>query len=191
MLGLALVAMFMFGSLAGTALAEEWLDNGATITSALPVDMEGTLILKDDKAGTEIECTGTGEGTAGPGSAGEVTKATATSCKRLKGFCNESPTAVAVHLPWTISFDETSVLWLTASPEPGYQVKCFNGVIEDECEGDAHLLILLPIEDPIHIEFENREADAGTCSVGGAKSGLVTGLLFVLASEAGHLLQVS
>lgn len=188
MCGPALVAMFVFGSLSGTALAEEWLDNGAAIPSALPVDMEGTIRVSDDKAGAELECTVDGEGMVGPGETGEVDHFLVSTCKRIKGFCNESLTMNFQSLPWNLEIVEPDIVWV---PVLSYIVRCFSGTIEDECTDSTHLLILLPLEDPIHLEFLNREEDAGTCSVGGAKSGLLVGLIFLLASEAGHLLQVS
>lgn len=192
-LGLALTAIFVSGSLASTALAEEWLDNGVALGGPVAIDMEGTLILEDMVAGTSIECTGTGEGVALPAGKGTIEKVTTTSCKRIKGFCNESPSARAIHLAWSISLvggDDIEVAEEPPNGEPGYVVECFGGLVEGECTGVGLPMILLPLESPIHIEFLELEK-AGNCAVGGANSGLVHGLLFLLASEVGHLLAVS
>ncbi len=80
LLGLALFALFAFSAvLANAAFAEEalWLVKGEEVTAKLASETTGELlliVLKEVIVGeTWVLCSGTFDGTVGPGSADEVT----------------------------------------------------------------------------------------------------------------------
>jgi hypothetical protein len=78
-MGLALFAMFAFGSvLVTSAFAEEalWLEDGKDITVATSADTEGLILLTNLTilGNVEIDCEGLFDGTVGPGMEDEITQ---------------------------------------------------------------------------------------------------------------------
>lgn len=78
-----MLAVFAFGAVMASAasaeetLLAEWLVNGLTISTLLPIFIEGTLLLEDTEtiAGkSSVSCTGITDGSAGPNGESEITE---------------------------------------------------------------------------------------------------------------------
>jgi hypothetical protein len=181
------------GGFINSACTEEGLGEfewGAwkAISSPLATTSEGTLILEDTKAAfgpSRIECEGSDEGTVGPGTADELTKATATKCKVLSGACSEgSAVAHAVHLPWktkleVINGEVRDKIESSGAGEPGWNVECtaiFK--VEDTCTGTTTTGIK-NVSTGVDAIFDAKSAHAN-CTQGGAGSGVVEGTDHIL-----------
>jgi hypothetical protein len=97
MVGLALIAVFtaawtICGVTAATAFAEgQWAANGEAITTALAIDLTGTLHLINLKSAggavlVEVECNGLFEGTVGSAGAGSITDLVNLSAETIGGL---------------------------------------------------------------------------------------------------------
>jgi hypothetical protein len=198
-LAMALFVAFAFSVVvAASASAVEWLDNGAAIGAAVKVDSEtevgNLLLLEDMKTGVELLCSGTDEGTVGPGKADEITKITATGCVTDKGFCS-NPEATPVNLPWkTELLEPVAGVWRddisNATNNPGWDIKC-GGILVDECVGNSDTLITNVSLNLVDSLFDAGSPAAKCLSALGEGEWLVEGLIFMLASEAGHDISVS
>ena len=187
--GLALFAVFAFMAVsAAGASAAEWLVDGAALSAAESVDSEATLQLSDATLfGTiKLQCSGTDEGTVGPGAA-DKTNVIENLAKTSKtvictvieggGLCTEPATAEAVHLPWATTLESTTADDLTSSGagNPGWFVKCANG-LTDEC---TKALATLAIKNNANgtTEATFNAAENATCKNGTGKvSGTVINL---------------
>ncbi len=146
----ALAAMAMAMATAATASAApvwEQLE-GTTwkeVKGTEKVISAGTLKLTDTKGGltggvVTVECSGTDEGTVGPGKYNRITKITvANPCRNVTG-CVGTITAEARNLPWQTELFETegkvrdSVVSEVAGKFPGWKVEC---TLSDTCEGNT------------------------------------------------------
>jgi hypothetical protein len=187
-----LIAVFAFCvAVTASASANEWLWNGAVVTTALPVDIQGELLLEDMETGTAVLCSGLFEGTIE-----ETNKDLITGIEDLAGhrtdlsghseplecvwetagLCETSmlPLVLPIHLDWLTVLDLiSSTLWIDLITEgegglPGYTVlNCLVAGFEvtDTCEG-ATGADLKNTETDIEAEFlENNEevTPAGNC----------------------------
>jgi hypothetical protein len=194
--GFALIAAFAFsafGAASAFAASPEWLVSNEKVAGATKVDSEGTVLLTDLNAKVKLECTGTDKGTVTGEKAAEETTVTATACTTLEGTC-PSPSAKAADLPWKLELSGTAPTVLKFLGKSGYEVVCA-GFVKDTCvaePGVPLLELLLPVEDPLHFEFPvAANENKATCSLNGAKEGDASGLIFLLAEEAGKLLEVN
>ncbi len=184
----ALLTILALSALAAASTpAAEWLCNGKAPANATACAIKGVnlevVLFKDMSAGSEIECpvgSVTGEGFAGPGAKGEITKTAITkgSCtapakaENLKGelvtnACQKAVTIEAENLPWateliTVSpavqgFEQWVIIKGTGKGEPAYLFECeiAGGIkVDDLCEAlAAH---------PLHDAIENLKADEET-----------------------------
>jgi hypothetical protein len=156
-----------------------------TTTKAVTSTDVGGLRMTDKKGGAfgeevTIECNGTDEGTVGPGSKDQLTKATATACKTLKGIC-ESPVAHALHLPWnttleTVGGEVRDKIENSGAGAPGWDVTCVVGgfiKVEDECTGETTTAVA-NVSGGVALTFDAKSAKAN-CTRGGAGEGSVLG----------------
>ena len=196
---LAALAFSAVGAASASAFVPEWLVNGASLSGEIRVDSEsgalgsGSVVLTDLSAKVKVECEGTDKGTVtGPKSAEETT-VTATNCKTLEGTC-PSPLAKAAELPWKLELTGTTAPSLKFLSKSGYEVVCA-GIVKDTCLAEAGVPVLnltLPVEDPLMFEFPvTSNENNATCSLNKEKKGDAAGLVFLLAEEAGKLLEVS
>lgn len=192
-IGLALVAVFAISAVvAASASALEWLLNGKPILTAKAVSSSGSLVLEDLAAtggAVEIECTGSDEGTVGPGAQDLVTTIKATSCKFLAekhGVCEESKpvTANAINIKkhWEtllVTNSSGQIRDLITSPEgkgPGWNVECkVGGILEvsDECTSASPEPLVTNLSTGVDVTFEASET--ASCSKGSSTSGMVVG----------------
>jgi hypothetical protein len=165
--GIVFGAMLALSAIsASAAFAEsEWLFNGAAITTALPVESSGEILLEDMGTGTQILCSGIFVGTV-TGKTDEITdvvnlslvleettnlagtKVSAVSCTiEALGLClgtvGELVFLIPINLPWkteillegTVFVDD--ILPHAGGGNPGYEVSCNTliGVQTDVCTG--------------------------------------------------------
>lgn len=208
-LGLALVAVFAFSAVAAaSAFAEnEWLLNGAAVTSKIPVLSEAIeLKLADMKGGLFLEeisvlCSGLDLGTVGPKGEDEVTEILnlagtekTIKCPASSGCGEAEATVEALNLPWKTKIilkgtefrDEVGP---GTGGGPGYKVTCALG-ITDSCTSPTAELSSTKLTNEtggVDSLFEAiSEEKPATCTRGGAKEGLVKGLDTII-SDSGTL----
>jgi len=204
LIGLAFAAVCAFSgvSVASAVAAPEWLLAGKPITTAMKVKSKGTLELEDTKGGlgggaVRVSCTGTDEGTVGPGAADVVEKVTVTSCSFVSGETCESPSAVAVDTPWkTEVFEEGGKardhLKEDGKGKPGWEVTChvFGVPGTDKCTGETSVG-LENVAAGVNANFdETSRKSPAECSRGGKGTGLVFGT-DTLESTTSEKLEVS
>jgi len=157
MVGLAFAAVFAFAAFSSTSAfaATEWQLNAKAITTPTTSTTTGKLLLEDMNSiiKVDIECSGTFDGTVGPGAADEITKVLnsagaeetgknlagttvpSINCEIVsKGSCEEANKSKIVvfpiHLPWKsellLPSGETRVddLKEGTGGEPGYEITC-------------------------------------------------------------------
>ncbi len=196
LLGLAIVAVASFAAAsASSALATtpEWLNNGAAIAAPVAVANKGTLKLADLKQKVELSCTGTGEGTVGPGKEDVTTVLTATSCTNVGSTSCPTPNAVAQKLPWLTGLNTSGTSTIDEIlQESGWQVTCA-GIIKDTCTSTAKTPFVEVIKAAAIVEesfVEAKNQNIATCSLGG-KEGDVVGTFTVEAlSGSGNSISV-
>jgi hypothetical protein len=192
-IGMALVTVFaIFAVVAASASALEWLLNGAPIATATAVSSSGSLLLEDLAAtggAVAIECTGTDEGTVGPGAKDEVKKITATSCKfqtGKNGICEASEpvkaNAINIAKGWQtllVTNSKGQIRDLLSSAEvkgPGWNVECkVDKILEvsDECTSASPSPLATNVTGGVDVTFEASET--ASCSKGNSTSGMVIG----------------
>jgi hypothetical protein len=180
-----------------TAGIGEW--ETKEITETEEVTASGTLEQEDSKSpggATAIICSATGTGTVGFAGAGTVKTIMLRSCEFVKGKageCEESKpvTSRFLNLPWATRLEERvsnggevrTVLTSTISGKaPGLAVECtVAGIfkIADECEGvmSTGLRANRSVGSVEGLYDKVSEEEPGTCSVGGAKSGFLRGVI--------------
>jgi hypothetical protein len=219
-LGLALVAVFAFSAVAATAAfaAHEFLLKGLEIkesqlkiANVLSETGPELLLLEDMKGGifgegVDLLCSGFNLGeflekndfevvSIWPltGSSDPGTGAVKVKCETMSGICGE-PEAVAVHLPWLVEVILNAeelfrgLLLGTGAGNPGWNVIC-NKAVEDECSAEETTVGLANEGNNVDSLFDSKTAP-GNCTRGGAKEGLVEGLI-TFSSETGEALGIS
>ncbi len=173
-----------------------------------------TITLRDKNAtggSTAVQCSGTQEGSVGPGNFDRVTKVTvkAENCKRVENTLCESVVEVkAVNLPWQTELYETESKIFdrintvgTAGKEPGWAVTCKTllGNKTDTCEAEGtgkeeSLLLENKVTKGTEAELlvlaTFAKKNKAKCSEGGAKEGEVEGSVANLLTN-GWALQVT
>ncbi len=179
MLGLAIVAMAALATVGATsalATTPEWLNNGAAIVAPIAVKTSGTLLLADLKQKVELQCTGTGEDTVGPGKEGLTSTATATSCTNVGSTSCPTPSVAAQKLPWLrILKIIAAIITSEITQESGWQVTCA-GIIKDTCTAAANVLFVEVIKTAAVVEesfVEAKNQNVATCSLGGKEGDIV------------------
>jgi hypothetical protein len=166
------------------------------------VRIRGSLNLKDTKtlAGeSAVECYGEAVGDVGPGQYGRIQSVPveAKNCHAVK-VCENVEEVKARNLPWQIEIYETENTVLgrlenAGNGEPGWEVKCkapILGSTTDECLAEAGNPETLLFENkntggetPLLVLATFEHARKAKCSLGGAKSGEVTGSLAILKAN--------
>jgi hypothetical protein len=138
-----------------------------------------SLTFEDTKMGLGIKCVVSMEGTIGTEGKDEIKSATATECKDVKG-CTELPTAKALHLPWKTKLEEIGevpedMVLNSGAGQPGWIIECkVLGVpVKDECDGESGAEIE-NVTGGTNLLFKSGLENLA-CSIGGAKTGVVTG----------------
>jgi hypothetical protein len=165
------------------------------------VRIKGSLKLSDSKASilgkSSAECSGESIGAVGPGIHGRINEiiVSPAQCRGIEN-CTTVLKIAPLNLPWqTENFEtEKKVLQLlkgTTGKEPGWELECeIAGVkASDKCEQ--------VVGEPESILLENKATGTellvlgtfqhlrkSTCSLGGAKTGEVTGSLAVLQANS-------
>jgi hypothetical protein len=190
-IGLTLVAVFAITAVvASSASALQWLINGRSIAAPVAVKSSsvGSLLLADLAAtggSTAILCTGTDEGTVGPGNKDSITKITATGCSfesGKNGVCEASKpvTAGALHLPWTTELltvgGKTRDMLTGTGGNVGWKVECTVAKIfkvSDECTSATAEPLMTNVTGGVDATFEASET--ASCTKGNSTSGMVIG----------------
>jgi hypothetical protein len=167
------------------------------ITSSTVPGSKG-LELEDSKApggATAITCTGTSTGTVSANGTGSVKTSKVTGCKFVAGkvgSCEESKgvTITYRNLGWSTVLEERGVgtgkevrdviTSLVAGKSPGYSVECTVAgifIVTDTCEGVISTNVrAIRAEGTVEAVFDKTsEEETGTCTVGGAKAGRISG----------------
>jgi len=188
-----------------TFLLALWLVNGEEVLTELLTEVTGELLLEDTALKAAVVCSGILDGWVGPESldyvsevlslnGGVVTQslgATPILCLAEAGCAStgETPNVWPVDLPWETEvelIEETEPVFVGFAVlllnTPGWEVECtILGVkSSDECkgpEGVAQLILNGTVSEGVFTkEFtELALVELGTCSLGGAKTGLVEG----------------
>jgi hypothetical protein len=201
-LGLALFAVLAFSGIGAAAAfataGEEWLVSSTAVPlgSTFHVEIEtanaGGLSLEDMGKGspTNILCTGSGLGFVSSDGTALQETAVASACVTDAGSCGE-PLALALNLPWETELvlagtEIRNLIKKGTGGEPGYEVTCF-GIFHDSCLGVTSVggLENMGTETPpdVLFSFSTTLSEAGTCTIGGAGEGLVSGEILIFALE--------
>jgi hypothetical protein len=167
------------------------------VTGTEKVTAELTLKLADTKvplAGTvEVQCSGTGSGTVGPGSFARIEAITVSSCSAGEHCEKVEKNAAPLHLPWQTELFETegtqrdTITNGKSSEAPGWAVTCkVLGVTKaDECTVEGESTMVGDLSDgPVNAFFEEHSENA-KCSVGGSGSGRARGTVQIKANQVG------
>ncbi len=193
LVALAAMAMATAATASATPVWEQL--NGTTwseIKGTEKVISAGTLKLTDTKGGltggvVTVECSGTDEGTVGPGKFDRITKITvANPCRNITG-CVGTIKAEARNLPWQTELFETegkvrdSVVSEVAGDFPGWKVEC---TLSDTCEGNTTTAIVNNTSNnTVEAVFDAKSAVV-KCSRGGAGTGKVEGTNIIKENES-------
>jgi hypothetical protein len=184
----------------------EWQQAGAKITEAAATKWKGTVTLRDAGAAAEVECTATGEGTAGPGAADKDTSWTLSSCvapaktlnkkgESVANACEKAIKATMNNLPWgTELFIDVSMYdenYQDGSGEPSFSMTCKTilGEVTDTCESNFSVARLTTqisnVTGGVDSTFPG--AQGLYCTIGGAEEGEVRGTQLIEAAKGGKL----
>ncbi len=161
----------------------EWLQGGAKLSEPAGTIAKGKLKFADTATGVTLECEVSGEGSAGAGTAGTVTKWTASNCTVTAGECG-SPAVEALGLPWQtkLAFAAEKVQNLITTEKgkgpPGYQFWCtVSGIrIQDPCTATTLSTSMKNVTAGVNATFDGEKLN---CSVGGSGSGSLEGTLLI------------
>src|ERR1700722_21030827 len=216
--GLALVAVFVFSAFAATSsfAAGKILLNGEAVLAMTAFTITEELELEDMKAvgPPTILCSGTFVGTIEDmGATGSITevltlagealedgtgkKEYLVECEDMKGICSNPVDLIAINMPWSTEVEKMTagaeeyllVILDVTGKEPGYTVDCNNilGLVSDTCTAEAagQQAVMKNETGGLLAEFSGNETTTppGTCSVGGAKQGLVIGHGFMVSTS--------
>ncbi|HEU0249463.1 MAG TPA: RHS repeat-associated core domain-containing protein [Solirubrobacteraceae bacterium] len=189
-LSTALTALCVAAATATPAFGlAEWLLEGASIpaSSKAHVESTGTILLRDIKEKSQIECHLAGLWAVWE-HFGEMTEATISTCKTTEGPCS-SPTASALDTPWlseltSVGTEVKNSLLADGKGEPGWQVKCLVIGIEltDTCKGEASAPLVENTAEK-DVLFIFNQAGVASCTLGGASQGEIKGEVLVVDTE--------
>ena len=166
---------------------------------------QGTLILETSNVPivgeVVMECSGTDEGSVGPGNQSRTTVVTTTTCTAGKNCEKVEKKAEAVNLPWNTELLETEgVIHGTirkgagAAGPPGWRATCkvLGTEQKNECTSEAGLLLLSNKNTPgvvgpllVLADFEHPNKTLATCTVSGTKGDVLGSIAILLKSGSG------
>jgi len=160
------------------------------------VNSSATLTLKDTNVpivGTvEVKCSGTDEGTIGPGKFDKVTKIVVSKCTAGTN-CSTFKKAEARNLPWQTELFETegrvrNKITSGGAGAPGWAVTCVVLIVEetDVCTTETGSTLMEPTlpSGALAAVFEAKSGKAN-CTVGGTAAGEVGGIDTNVENEVG------
>jgi hypothetical protein len=162
-------------------LLDEWLIGGVAATTSVAVDSSDLLELEDMGTGVKISCEGTDEGTVGSEGKDEETGDTETllSCLVLAGStCIKILAVKAVNLPWkTVVSEGRDFAYEGTGGAPGWLVECETilGKVDDTCTTTEGSTALKNLENGTVETLYDGQSGEANCTVGGAKTGLLSG----------------
>lgn len=185
----------------------EWQQAGAKITEAAATKWKGSVTLGDTGADAEMECTASGEGTAGPGAVDKDTSWTLSSCvapaKALNGkgelVANECEKAVKAEikdLPWHTELFLSRTIFDAISEsgggEPGFSVTCKADGIEvtDKCTASrlfGFSTAIANVTGGVESTFDGSSNTSMNCTIGGTERGWIGGAQTIEATKGGKL----
>jgi hypothetical protein len=205
------VAVSLFSAITATsAFAEpEWLVEGKSVTSELPVQNEQVIELTDLKTlvgAATIKCDYTAVGTISSKGGGLISEilntagerigelgGLALACESIKGCESTDAEAWPSDDDWWTLFLYFILLEIdiflgqilnSGSGNPKWEVKCLIlGVsIEDACESNSFSGVLenMALPEFLLVKYSEEEGNLGTCSQGGSEAGVMTGEGIVL-----------
>lgn len=212
----ATLALGALAAASASAEPIEWLKNGASLTSPAATETSGELEITDTKTSlgeASILCSVDYAGNvAGPGATeGELTKLLNLSneetgelgglgikCLGVKICEAEGAEEWAVLLPWGRHMLLKMTTWLQHILRPGTMFKCLvlGVTVEDECTDapaeeditDVVTNVMGGVEDTYSKAISEEEgAQLGSCTLGGAKSEVITGKLLTKLTGEGTL----
>jgi hypothetical protein len=170
----------------------EWQQGGVALSEATPVKWKGTVWISDSYLEYTAKCEDSGEGTVGPGAAGQATAWTFSGCKLEKtGYCEKFDTKVvnASTLPWgTELVIAGGALYNKTKVEAGsgkFTVNCNSkaiGKFADPC--NVPLTALKNTGSGVEATFASEKVN---CGVGGSGTGTVTGTQVIEATKGAAL----
>ena len=171
------------------AASPSWAFNGSPLTKSVATTWSGKITITDGGPGAgpqSVECAEKGEGSAGTGGAGEITKLTLSECATIKTCQKSEITAEPVNLPWhteLVSIEGTlhDKLVSGGSGTPGINVKCkVLGIkIEDKCSGTLGTTTSNTSEG---VTAAFSASEKLNCAIGGSNSGYVEGSQKIVAA---------
>lgn len=192
-IGLTLVAVLAFSVAAvASASAMEWLVKGAAVAGAVAVDSSteagNLLLLEDTGTGVDVLCEGTDSGSVNTAGKDEETVVTPSNCVVDTGAatCVKLLSVKAVNLPWTTQLEAGIRDKITKGTggKPGWAVECegpFKIKVTDTCVTETGSTAMAnEANGTVDATFDVHAGNEAECSVGGAKTGLVIGLVFLL-----------
>jgi hypothetical protein len=188
--------------------APAWMVNGGQLGTYVTVVTKGKLKLSDQGTnesektkGPGIECASSGEERVGPGSLGEITHLTLSSCTILANGkksleCSETAPngeMTAMNLPWytvlhTSGEATRQTIYEAGKGTPNFKIKCKlnNGLtFTDECSGST-TTAMKNVTGGVDETFDAK-SEKLNCSFGGAGEGLVEGTELLESPSAGTL----
>lgn len=202
---MALVTLFVVFAITGTSMADEWLVNGESLTTARSTDATGELFITvlSGNAGVTIDCTTwLYIGTVGPGGKGSITelldlnnKAVPIKCAvaNVRGggtnVCTVGSTAefTVQGLPWETTITLSGSEFINDYPsKTAFTIKCtFEGfAISTLCEGFI-APVLLNFSPIVAYEFSNTVGtNLVACTTGEAK---IEGVMELFLNGSGVL----
>lgn len=163
-------------------LLDEWLIDGTAATTSVAIDSSDVLELEDMGTGIKISCEGTDEGTVGTEGKDEETADTEnlSSCLVLAGstICKKIIAVKAINLPWkTVVAEGRDFAYEGTGGAPGWLVECETllGKMDDACTTTEGSTALNNLENgTVETLYDGKSGEAN-CSVGGSKTGLISG----------------
>jgi hypothetical protein len=191
---LSIVSMLCFSALVATpAFAEdEWLLNGEKLNMEKKINYESELLIEDMNSPTTtfiVDCSELAFVDITPGGLTKtleflsLSETSGTDCVLLKGACTESTVKVEIlGLPWEEQILLAGSKFLNSllpGGSTGYLMECPSllGNLVDSCTGEITMeLVNIPEGGVEGILSENEEITKSlTCTLGGAKEGLLLG----------------
>lgn len=175
-----------------TPAVHEWQQGGVALSEATPVKWKGVVWITDSYLEYTAKCEDSGEGTVGPGAAGQATAWTFSGCKLEKaGYCEKFDTKIvnASTLPWSTELTVAGgALYNKTKAEAGsgkFTVNCNSkgiGKFADPC--NLPLAALKNTVAGVEATFSSEKVN---CGVGGSGVGTISGSQVIEATKGAAL----
>jgi hypothetical protein len=186
----------------------EWQQAGAKIKEAAATKWKGSVTLGDTGAPAEMECTASGEGTAGPGAVDKETSWTLSSCvapakalngkgELVKNGCETAIKAEMKNLPWSTELFLSGTLFdsifESGSGEPGFSMKCKalgEFEVTDTCTSSrlfGFSTAIANVTGGVESKFDGSNSISFNCTIGGTERGWIGGAQTIEAAKGGKL----